>query len=376
MSMPPNDLLKWTKKIKTEVSEDGGVSRVELWHAIEGEGGDRISTFKNLGEHAPEDLAEAIWEAAEGDAKTRTAGMPQRYSAQAFVESDDSDGMPEHMHPFVLKGGQAGDLFGDDTEPSTPAGQTKQNMRHTENLHRLLVQQTEFTAGRLARDYAEERKARIEAENRSLNILELHQKLLDRQNEREIEQAKAIMSEKRTDAVLGLMMTMAPLIVAKFMPAMLGAPMPGIPPAPGAPPQAGIMGPLLTGSPRSIKLGQILLSIPRDRAGELLSSLSQMTQLAVMQLVASYQSSPPGADKTQDDMRDVAIMQLLKSISQDELMAILMVLDKEQQREFLAVYKSYSAEEARNDAERPEVLKTTPTERKHQNGEGKEEALS
>lgn len=364
MSVPSNDLAKWVKKIMIEVQEDGGATRVELWHAIEGEGGDRIATFKNLSEHTADDLGEAIWETAESDAKTRTAGMIQRYSCQAFVGSDDGDGMPEQMHAFTMRGGQSGDLFGDDTEPGTPQGRMKMDMRHTENLHRLLVQQTEMTSGRLARDYAEERKARIAAENRSLDVIKIYQDLLDRQSDRDLKTAKEIQSEKRTDQMIGMLMTIAPLVIARFVPALggqAGSPAGGQGGSPLTPQASLLTGPLLQGSPRSIMLGKILLSIPGDKARALISSLSQMTQIAVMQIIASYQESPPGADKFQDDARDIAIANFLKNLPHDELMTILVALDKDQQQAFLAVYKSYSAEEQKIDAERPDILKNQPT---------------
>lgn len=362
MSMPPNDLIKWCKQILMEVQEDGGTERVELWHHVEGEGGDRLHIFKNLSEHQPEDLAEAIWEAADGDRKTRSAGMIQRYAAQAFAGADDSDGIPEYMHAFIMTGGAAANMFGDDTEPSTPAGQAKQGMRLVEQLHKMLMQQTEMTAGRLARDYREERDARIKAENKLLEGFELYQKLLDKTHERDLERAEQVQNAKRTDQFMGLLMSVAPIVLMRFLPAQGGsASGPAAPDGSSSPATTGsTIGPLISGSPRSIALGRILLSIPRESAQTLLGSLSQMTQIAVMQLVASYQESPPGFDKSKDDLRDIAIREMLRTLSKSELLAILMALDRESQQEFLAIVKSYSAEEARLDEERPDVLKNNP----------------
>lgn len=362
MSMPPNDLIKWTKKILMEVQEDGGTERVELWHQIGDDGGERLHIFKNLSEHQPEDLAEAIWENAQGDAKTRTVGMMQRYAAQAFAGGDDDDGIPSYMHSFVMTGGAVSNVFGDDSDPATPAGQTKQGMRLVEQLHKMLMQQTEMTAGRLARDYREERDARIKAENKLLEGFELYQKLLDKTHERDLERAEQVQNAKRTDQFMGLLMSVAPIVLMKFLPqGQPGIPSPAGGEGSGSPPTPhGTIGPLVSGSPRSIALGRILLSIPRESAQALLGSLSQLTQIAVMQLVASYQESPPGFDKSRDDLRDIAIREMLRTLSKSELLAILMALDRESQQEFLAIVKSYSAEEARLDEERPDVLKNNP----------------
>ncbi len=382
MSAPSNDLIKFVNKILTEVEQEAGVARVELFHTIEGEGADRITTLKNLSESTAEMLTEAVWDAAEGDAKTRTAGMIQRYAVHAFSGAEDSDGMPEHTFAFTLTGGLRDGMFDADSEPATPAGRLKQDMRHTENLHRMLIQQTEYTAGRLARDYDFERKARLESENRYVEVAKLHQDLLDRQHERDMSRAKEVQSAQRTDQVLGLLMSMAPLILMKFMPQLSppsggagSAPagsLPGIPM--GEPEQQSGMGSILSGNPRSIALGQILLSIPKEKAMQLISSLSQFTQIAVMQLIQSYKDSPPGSDKSADDARDLSIKHLLKNLSQQEMMSIVMSLDGETQNMFFTIYKSYQAEEARAEAERPEILKQQPKVKNGKSNGDEEEA--
>jgi hypothetical protein len=229
----------------------------------------------------------------------------------------------------------------------------------------MLLGMTESVAGRLARDYAEERKARVEAENRNLQIVELYQKLMDRQHERDLERAREVQGARRDDQVMGLIMTVAPLILAKFLPMLGGAPQlsGGAPPPTGGTPQQSQASYPLAGSPRSIALGQIMMDLASNqaKATEVISSLTQLNQLAVMQLIQSYMSSPPGADKTQDDIRDVSIKHLLASLSAAEVMSILSALDKESRDAFMMIYKSYREEEARADAERPDILKQQPT---------------
>lgn len=386
MSMPPQDLVKWCQKVKIEITEEGGISRVELWHSVEGEGGDRLATLKNLGEHTEEDLAEALWSAAEVDAKTRTINTVQRYSCMAFME-EAADDLPEQTFPFTMRGGMPNDLLGDDSEPATAAGRMKMDMRHNEALHRLLVQQSELTVGRLARDYREERNARIAAENKQLEIITLYQQLLDKKHERELEIAQQQQSAKREDQLYGMLMALAPIVLMKVVGGLNGAGGGGAPPKPGDSipmPSFGFTdgseatseSPLQTSdASRSVKLGRVLFSLVSNKEGAaaVLAELSQTTQIAAMQLLGSYQEFPPGADASQDAIRDVAIRELFRSMSKDEIMAVAVALEGGAQREFLELVKSYSAEEAKADAGRPEVLRNQPTNKKNGKSHGEEE---
>src|SRR3990172_103786 len=159
MSHPNNHLLEWVRSTLVDLTEAGSISRLELWHAIDGEGGEVLRPIRMEDREEDEDpdtLTQEIWDIAEHDATTRPLGSNQRYVLQAYREVDSRQ--PETTHPFLINGRAINQLLGGDTEPPTEKGLVASAIRQSSELHRMMVQLTDSSAVRLARELDYEHK--------------------------------------------------------------------------------------------------------------------------------------------------------------------------------------------------------------------------
>src|SRR3972149_10661150 len=116
MSVPEPNLIKWIAAQLSDITGDGTFSRLELWHAIEGEGGERLRVVDELGDSDADTLAEGIWGICEHDAATRTYDVPQRYVVMAFRQND-AESEPSDRYPFLIQGRSPSPIMGGNTEP-------------------------------------------------------------------------------------------------------------------------------------------------------------------------------------------------------------------------------------------------------------------
>lgn len=282
MGQPSEEVTNWVKGRLNDVTEEGPISRIELWHAIEGEAGELLQNVKVQSDADPFDVAQEIWDAAETDSGTRMSGRMQRYVMIAY--RPDSD-MPDARRPFLMSGKATTDMLGGDTEPSTQTGHLGQLMRHDEKMHTLVMQLTEMTSGRLARDLEHERARRIKLEDRQMEAFETMQELLDRRHEREMERQQEAKKQHRHDELMALLLSMAPLVLAKAL-GPAGGMVAGNLPAAGA---------------RDEAIHQFLRGLTSEEAMKVFEVLPPSKQMALMEIYKAHKEEEESREEKEKE---------------------------------------------------------------------------
>lgn len=267
---PSEEVIRWvTAQLNDVVDEDGIVNLIELYHSVEDGPAELMHSAKVSDNSDPMDIAQDLWEAAITDADTRMSGRMQRYVMLSF-RADNPDHTHSARHPFMMNGRATSDIFGGNTEGANPVGHMGQLMRHTEKLHTSIMQLTEMTAGRLARDLQDERKKNMVLELERTSQFEAMRDLEDRKHEREIETAREEARAKRNDQMLALLLSMAPLVMSK----MLGAPVGGPQlPAAGA---------------RDEAVHQLMKGLSPEEIEKVFGALQPNNQLVLMELYQAH----------------------------------------------------------------------------------------
>jgi hypothetical protein len=277
--MVDDKFLKWLIRQFAHLTEKGRICRVDLMHTIEGEGADRCGRWDPEEGQDIEMLSQEIWECAEHDASTRSAGTRQRYVVLTFDRPDVLD--PVASFPFVITSRGMPGYLGDNSDPPNEKGVTAQLIRQVENQHRIIMHSASAQAMELER----ERAARMKAEDRAMSMLEKEQELLDRHAERQIETAKNLMRAKRQDDMMAVLIGLAPLVAAKF----LGG-------------NEGIGKLAEAGAARSMAIGQILKNLSQEEAIGIMQSLKGTNKMAFLELYKSYAEED---EKTQAEKPEV-----------------------------------------------------------------------
>lgn len=209
MSIPEQKFISWVRKQLIEVTEEGSVARIELFHAADGDGAERLCQTQLEDDVDAEDLSTELWEAAENDARTRTSGMPQRYVAASYVgESHEVIS----QYPFILGGtAQAKHLTFGDTHPPTEKGERALVMGAVNRANSLMFEMAQSLADRSSQDLVRERNLRIKLEEKHFDLIQMTEDLLDRKHERELASAREAASQRRHEEIMSLIMKVAPL---------------------------------------------------------------------------------------------------------------------------------------------------------------------
>lgn len=291
---PDQKLLEWVRKFRADIKPEGRITRMEVFHAQEGELGERLSTIEMADrdpDEDPDDLAQEIWNLMEEDCETRPTGSFQRYVVHAY-HGDTRE--PAEAKAFVSYGKLVSALTGANTEPPTPRGEMAQAMRERNDLHAMLLRLADQTAGSAATQLQREREENNRLRNISFEAEKLKQQLLDRQLERELARQDAAASQQQQMMIFGALAQLMPIVVQRLLmpPAPMGAALPLQPAAPAAPaPSAG--GPPPPGAPgvRDEMLGKLFESVGPDQMQQLLK-IFRPDQ--VQQFLAAYTSFRDG----------------------------------------------------------------------------------
>lgn len=270
-------VVKWLKLEVANLGEAGTLAKLELYHVVEGEGADRLQIFTPEEGEDVDMLAQKIWDVAEHDTTTRANGMPQHYAIWAYRGESPE---PSSQHRLVLRGKGIGTFnSGEGSEPATDRGERGQQMRQLENQHRIIMNMaTEFHT-RFAADLQKERERSERSETRMMELLDTHQALLNQDHQRRLEQAKEESKERRMDMMSDFLMTMAPLLMAKF----LGG-------------EKGITG--LATSARDSAIGNFLKGLSPEEAMSVMGAVNGNNKIALIELYKSYQEDD---SKKQDE---------------------------------------------------------------------------
>ena len=269
MSTVPNEVIKWLTVQVADLTERGPVTRMELFHTVEGEQGERLQVFGMESEGTDvQDLGQSIWECSENDASTRSAGMPQRYVVFTY-RGENQD--PEAQHPFLIRGRGVSNTMmgsGDGSEPPTERGLQAQLMRYNEGLHRQMMVMTNEVGGRMAQQLEKERARREEVEDRILEVYKLQQSLLDQSAAREIAAAREAAQARRHDELMQFFMGMGPLLMTRIF---------------GDGPMSGMQTNM-----RDQAVGKILKGLSEEEARGIMGTLKGNNPIAFIELYKSY----------------------------------------------------------------------------------------
>jgi len=331
MPAPPT-ILKWIRFQLADLTDQGRITRLELFHTVEGENGERLQVFKLKDTEDPNDLATLVWETSEGDAASRQHGVSHRYTMLAFRNEIDA---PEAQHSFLVHGrGMQADKNFLDTEVGAPneRGLMGQLMRQNAELHRLVV----MDQGRLSAELEAERRRRQNVEEQASKTFELHQKLMDRAGERELQHAKEISRERRMDEMVDVFKTIGPTMLLKLFSQ-----------------EKIIQGtPQSSSAIRSHLVGKLLMSLTPEEINGVLGALEGMHKFQFIELNTNFHKGE--LDTYSLEIIDASIKSFLASLSTKEAEAIFAALKTpESSAAFENLYKSYGRQYEEEQEKKP-----------------------
>lgn len=346
MSAPGQNLVKWLTRMLADITEAGAIGRFELIHKIEGEHAERLDIWRNDADspRSPDDLAQEMQDAAQRDAQSRVSGLPQRYVVYAFrAQSEDH----ESQHAFLVRPGSHVSRLGEDSEPPNDKGVIGQSMRHSEQVHRLLITGGDVMVGRLASELEKERDARQKAEQLNWSVFEKYQSLLDREHERRIAEAKELMKARRVDELMGVVTALVPILATKLMGGASGraAEQPQLGPSAEAAPD-----------PKDLAVRHFFSCLSETEITSILGCISSSSQIALAQIHSSFTSD--GQSPADVMARQLAIRKFLKTLSEQEVKSILASLSEQNRQLLIALYAQYRDIEEQEQARKPEILRS------------------
>ncbi len=313
---PNQKLLEWVRKFRADLTPEGTITRVELYHAIDGEMGERLATFEMADrdeDEDPDDFAQEIWDEAEDDASTQPTGSFQRYIVKAY-RGDTRE--PDEQKSFTTTGKLVTALTGNGSEPPTHRGEIMQGMRERGDLHALVVRLCEATSGSAAVQLQREREENNRLREVGYKYEQLRQELLDKSLERDIARKDAENNAQQMSMLWGTLIQLAPVVLSRIL---------------APPPVAGAALPLQP-------LGSVAPAGPEGPA--------------VRQPAGSVgpQAQPPAPVSAPVNERDRAMAELLATIKPEQMNKLIGAFDEQQMQTFLAVYTSYRDHPPSSDA--------------------------
>jgi hypothetical protein len=344
---PTPTLIKWLTRFLSELTEDGPITRFELLHKVEGERTERLDVWQNPSDaaRAPDELAREIQDTAESDLNARTSGQPQRYIVCAYRGEDPE---PAAQHAFLQRSAMQLGKRSEDTEPPTDKGVIAHFLRHDENVHRLVLSSSDSLVGKLANEVDRERTARIKAEELNWSMFEKYQLLLDKEQERRIEEAKELMKARRVDELMGVVTALIPILATRF----LGGAQPG----PALPPAVPALASPELVDPKDRAVREFFAGLSETEISSVLGSLSSSNQIALAELHRAFSEEAPSAAAVM--ARHLAIRKFLKALSEREMSAIFASLSESNRNLLIALYAEYRRLEEEEQSRKPEILRS------------------
>ena len=275
--MTPQEIIQRfvSKQLTIVYGEHGGVERFELFHAA-GDMPERLQIFPVvIGETRSDELATEIFDVANTDMQSRVSQGPERYGVLAIVTGEDG---PVGQVSFQFEGrtSKFGVTF-DESEPPNIKGQTSQLMRHTEEMHKFAGKMMEATVGAILAENKRLAEKVTQYEQLHEETRKLRDEALDRRDERELIQAKQLMRAKREDQLGGMLLSMAPMLLATFFGAKGNA--------------------AAASSAKELAVKQFLSELDEKEVTGIFSALTPPHQMALMQVYQSFKSEAVKEDK-------------------------------------------------------------------------------
>jgi hypothetical protein len=226
-------------------------------------------------------------------------------------------------------------------------------MRQNENMHRLMIGSQQATVGQLTSDLERERSARQKSEDLHWSMFDKYQKLLDKEHERRIAEAKELMKARRLDEMLGVATALLPIVVTKLM----GS----INQQPAADPQGGTPAPPALAAkypadPKDAAVRLFFAGLSEVEISGVIGSLSGTNQLALAELHRAF--SDESASPADVAARQLTVRKFLKGLSEQELSGVFASLSDGNRSQLLALYAQYREIEQAEQASKPEILRS------------------
>ena len=357
MSAPSFSLVRWLTRYLSDVTEEGAIARFELFHTIEGEHADRLELWRNSADDPrdPQELAQEIQDAADRDVLSRISGQPQRYGVYAFRAENEEH---ESQLSFLVRPGLHQTRYGEDSEPPTEKGVIAHFMRQNENMHRLMIGSQQATVGQLTSDLERERSARQKSEDLHWSMFDKYQKLLDKEHERRIAEAKELMKARRLDEMLGVATALLPIVITKLIGTINPQPTPATTTSEPlavtpAPPALAAEYPV---DPKDAAIRLFFAGLSEVEISGVLGSLSGTNQLALAELHRAFsEESTSPADVA---ARQLTVRKFLKGLNEQELRGVFASLSDSNRSQLVALYAQYREIEQAEQASKPEILRS------------------
>lgn len=340
--MSSENLQKWIVMQMADPTEAGGVSLVSLLHTID-EQHDLIESFEVDSEMDASDLASRIWDAAEVDSRSRAQGGRQRYSVVIFRGEDRAQ--PTATRAFLLFGTSSGENerdFGQSSDPPNERGLLSQLMRHNDQQARMMQVLSDSMFSKLIAQNSQLTSQVDAMTGKQLDMFTLHQRMLDTQAQREMEQAKEANRERRHEQLIGVFTSMVPLLFLQFM---------GNKALPqGIPTET---------SMRDTVVGRFLDSLTPEELSAASGKLNSMRQIVFVEIYKSYKSGK--LDGYPATMRDKAVQDFLESLEPEEAMGFMSVLSQRSLDIFRPLYNSYAKSASTENEKQPIPFRKKPS---------------
>lgn len=349
MAAPSPALIKWITRFLSDLTEDGPISRFELLHKVEGEHAERLEAWQSSADSSrdPEEFAQEIQDTAERDLCSRSSGQPQRYIVYVYRANSMQH---ESQHAFLLRPPLQFSRRGEDSEPPTDKGILAHYMRHDENVHRLLVSSGDALLGKLSSEVERERAARIKAEELNWSMFEKYQSLLDKEQQRRVEEAKELMKARRVDELMGVATALLPILATKLLGGLQqpgGATSSAAPNALPAPSSI---------DPKDQAVRTFFARLSETEISSILGCLASANQIALAELHRAFQEANPAPADVM--ARHLAVRKFLKGLSERELSAIFASLADTNRQLLIALYSEYRKLEEEEQSRKPEILRS------------------
>lgn len=342
------NLTNWLTRLVADLTEEGPVTRFELYHGIEAEPAERLEVYKNLTDspRVPDELAREILTAAEADLESRVASTPQRYFVQAFRRDGE---VHDAQHGFLMRPKHGRSRF-DDSEPPTDKGVMAYAMRHAESSYRLLADAGQALLGKLSAEIERERRLRLDAEEQCTRMMRECQSLLDESQERKLAEAREIMRQKRIDEVIGSVVPLVPLLIERLLVNNV--------PAVATPSQALAattpeMPKMTQGDPIDHELCLLIRGLKEKEVHGVLGGLDVKNKVVFAELIDVFRKSEEtiGGRKT-------ATERFLANLSEREAFALFNALEPMHQRQLMQIYTHFKSVDEAAQKQKPEILRS------------------
>jgi hypothetical protein len=219
VSPPPARLLQWCQRRLGQLTENGAIVRVELWHERDGGSPTRIDTIHTRDGATPDDVAQQLADAARSEAEASLTAGALRFEAAMF-DSTDERARPVSQLPFLVDAIPRTPRFGE--APPNRGGHASATdqgitalVRASVETQRLFVEKFDNILQTQARQVEILSARNQELMSANFSAAEVLSRIMGDQRREEAELVKVQFGERRKQQVFETAMGFVPLLLAQ-----------------------------------------------------------------------------------------------------------------------------------------------------------------